>query len=244
MLFRADFFRQKTSRAQSTRTTALSKIIGNNWHKLPLDLRAEEEDRLEAVAVLPTQAEGIVEEERRCEEVVQLLLVGEKGVPSKRPSSVPLPGDNGALAILRYIVSHSSKRCNKIKRPTLATLPLFYPLLSALSALVARGMYLQIDSAEADTFLFNPRFLYGFATSGYPQAFSDILPPYSMYVDINPFRAMEDLIAPLSQSISPLQAVQAMEMYSPDVYHAPAGSHASVRWRPWLILRVPDLEGL
>ncbi|KAF8991623.1 hypothetical protein BDQ17DRAFT_1432965 [Cyathus striatus] len=63
--------------------------------------------------------------------------------------------------------------------------------------------------------------------SGYPQAFSDILPPYSMDVNINPFRTMGDFIAPLSQSISPLQTVQDMEMYPPDAYHTPADLYAS-----------------
>jgi len=141
MLFRADFVRQKhVPGSIETNHGSLSKIIGNCWRSLPL-----EEKRVWEVKAKHAKAEhkvqypdyrfrpvhnknkdkkkekpaSAIEDERRCEEVAQLLLEGKKGdelaaavrnldrmrseTPAVQPvypvyqhrrsSSVPLPND-------------------------------------------------------------------------------------------------------------------------------------------------------
>ncbi|KAG6877223.1 hypothetical protein C0993_009329 [Termitomyces sp. T159_Od127] len=136
MLFRADFVRQKhVPGTIETNHGSLSKIIGNCWRALPLEekkvwevkakhAKAEHKARYPDYRFRPVhnknkdkKKEKIVttpEDDRRCEEVAQLLLEGKKGdelaaavrkldlmrtgtppaapfFPQRRPSSVPLP---------------------------------------------------------------------------------------------------------------------------------------------------------
>lgn len=134
MLFRADFVRQKhVPGSIETNHGSLSKIIGNCWRALPLDekrvweikakhAKAEHKARYPEYRFRPVhnknkekkkeKATPTAEDERRCEEVAQLLLDGMKGedlaaairkldehkvhapAPAyllRRPSSVPLP---------------------------------------------------------------------------------------------------------------------------------------------------------
>ncbi|KAG1738311.1 hypothetical protein EDD22DRAFT_923022 [Suillus occidentalis] len=134
MLFRADFVRQKhVPGSIETNHGSLSKIIGNCWRALPLEekrvweikakhAKAEHKARYPEYRFRPVhnknkekkkeKATPTAEDERRCEEVAQLLLDGMKGdqlaaairkldenkvyapTPAyllRRPSSVPLP---------------------------------------------------------------------------------------------------------------------------------------------------------
>lgn len=134
MLFRADFVRQKhVPGSIETNHGSLSKIIGNCWRALPLEekrvweikakhAKAEHKARYPEYRFRPVhnknkekkkdKATPTAEDERRCEEVAQLLLDGMKGdqlaaairkldedkvhapAPAyllRRPSSVPLP---------------------------------------------------------------------------------------------------------------------------------------------------------
>ncbi|KAG0697231.1 hypothetical protein DFH29DRAFT_878821 [Suillus ampliporus] len=134
MLFRADFVRQKhVPGSIETNHGSLSKIIGNCWRSLPLEdkrvweikakhAKAEHKARYPEYRFRPVHNKNkekkkekvapTVEDERRCEEVAQLLLVGMKGeelaaairkldehkvhAPApvyhlRRSSSVPLP---------------------------------------------------------------------------------------------------------------------------------------------------------
>ncbi|EGO04087.1 hypothetical protein SERLA73DRAFT_84283 [Serpula lacrymans var. lacrymans S7.3] len=134
MLFRADFVRQKhVPGSIETNHGSLSKIIGNCWRSLPLNekrdweikakhAKAEHKARYPEYRFRPVhnknkdkkkeKATPTVEDERRCEEVAQLLLEGKKGdelaeairsldqrkveAPApiyyhRRSSSVPLP---------------------------------------------------------------------------------------------------------------------------------------------------------
>ncbi|KAG9308230.1 hypothetical protein JVU11DRAFT_12248 [Chiua virens] len=140
MLFRADFVRQKhVPGSIETNHGSLSKIIGNCWRALPLDekriweIKAKQEKeahskRYPGYRFRPVHNKNkdkkkdkmlsSPEDERRCEEVAQLLLEGMKGdelaaairqldekkvvtpapqpqhqhfYPLRRPSSVPLP---------------------------------------------------------------------------------------------------------------------------------------------------------
>ncbi|OAX38659.1 hypothetical protein K503DRAFT_849908 [Rhizopogon vinicolor AM-OR11-026] len=132
MLFRADFVRQKhVPGSIETNHGSLSKIIGNCWRALPLEekrvweikakhAKAEHKARYPEYRFRPVhnknkekkkeKAVPTAEDERRCEEVAQLLLDGMKGeelaaairkldeskvhapvYPPRRPSSVPLP---------------------------------------------------------------------------------------------------------------------------------------------------------
>lgn len=134
MLFRADFVRQKhVPGSIETNHGSLSKIIGNCWRALPLEekrvweikakhAKAEHKARYPEYRFRPVhnknkekkkeKATPTAEDERRCEEVAQLLLDGMKGdqlaaairkldedkvhapTPTyllRRPSSVPLP---------------------------------------------------------------------------------------------------------------------------------------------------------
>lgn len=143
MLFRADFVRQKhVPGSIETNHGSLSKIIGNCWRALPLEekrvweikakhAKAEHKARYPEYRFRPVhnknkekkkeKATPTPEDERRCEEVAQLLLEGMKGdelaaairkldankvhVPTpayllRRPSSVPLPDSRfGAAGI-------------------------------------------------------------------------------------------------------------------------------------------------
>ncbi|KAG1903020.1 uncharacterized protein F5891DRAFT_112246 [Suillus fuscotomentosus] len=143
MLFRADFVRQKhVPGSIETNHGSLSKIIGNCWRALPLEekrvweikakhAKAEHKARYPEYRFRPVhnknkekkkeKATPTAEDERRCEEVAQLLLDGMKGdqlaaairkldenkvhVPTpayllRRPSSVPLPDSRfGAAGI-------------------------------------------------------------------------------------------------------------------------------------------------
>ncbi|KAH7929942.1 hypothetical protein BV22DRAFT_1028907 [Leucogyrophana mollusca] len=135
MLFRADFVRQKhVPGSIETNHGSLSKIIGNCWRSLPLEERRVWETKAKQAkaahkATYPDyrfrpvhnknkekkkeKAVVTAEDERRCEEVAQLLLEGKKGdelaaairkldeikvpiahapiYPNRRSSSVPLP---------------------------------------------------------------------------------------------------------------------------------------------------------
>ncbi|KAF8843859.1 hypothetical protein BDN67DRAFT_84006 [Paxillus ammoniavirescens] len=127
MLFRADFVRQKhVPGSIETNHGSLSKIIGNCWRSLPLEekriweIRAKQEKEAHSkkhpgYRFRPVhnknkdkkkdKQSATPEDERRCEEVAQLLLEGKKAqlvapqpssahsqfYPSRRPSSVPLP---------------------------------------------------------------------------------------------------------------------------------------------------------
>lgn len=140
MLFRADFVRQKhVPGSIETNHGSLSKIIGNCWRSLPLEekriweIKAKQEKeahsmRYPGYRFRPVHNKNKVkkkekttptpEDEKRCEEVAQLLLEGMKGdqlafairkldekkvvvpipqshhqpfYPPRRPSSVPLP---------------------------------------------------------------------------------------------------------------------------------------------------------
>ena len=141
MLFRADFVRQKhVPGSIETNHGSLSKIIGNCWRALPLEekriweIKAKQEKEAHSKkypgyrfrpvhnkdkAKKKEKAPPTLEDERRCEEVAQLLLEGKKGdelaaairrleqkkvvvpahhlaqsqsfYPPRRPSSVPLP---------------------------------------------------------------------------------------------------------------------------------------------------------
>ncbi|KAG8217018.1 hypothetical protein J3R82DRAFT_7334 [Butyriboletus roseoflavus] len=140
MLFRADFVRQKhVPGSIETNHGSLSKIIGNCWRALPLEekriweIKAKQEKeahskRYPGYRFRPVHNKNKMkkkekcsptpEDERRCEEVAHLLLVGMKGdelaaairrmdenkvvapapqlqhqpfYPPRRPSSVPLP---------------------------------------------------------------------------------------------------------------------------------------------------------
>ena len=141
MLFRADFVRQKhVPGSIETNHGSLSKIIGNCWRSLPLEekriweIKAKQEKEAHSKrypgyrfrpvhnkdkAKKKDKALATPEDERRCEEVAQLLLEGMKGdelaaairkldqgkavapaapqpqhpsfYPPRRPSSVPLP---------------------------------------------------------------------------------------------------------------------------------------------------------
>ncbi|KAF8335222.1 hypothetical protein F5887DRAFT_1079299 [Amanita rubescens] len=139
MLFRADFVRQKhVPGSIETNHGSLSKIIGNCWRALPLEekrvwevkakhAKAEHKARYPNYRFRPVHNKNkdkkkekqltTMEDERRCEEVAQLLLEGKKGdelaaairdldrlrnplmggpaelSQLRRPSSVPLPGD-------------------------------------------------------------------------------------------------------------------------------------------------------
>lgn len=143
MLFRADFVRQKhVPGSIETNHGSLSKIIGNCWRALPLEekrvweikakhAKAEHKARYPEYRFRPVhnknkekkkeKAPPTAEDERRCEEVAQLLLDGMKGdqlaaairkldedkvhapTPAyllRRPSSVPLPDSRfGAAGI-------------------------------------------------------------------------------------------------------------------------------------------------
>jgi len=143
MLFRADFVRQKhVPGSIETNHGSLSKIIGNCWRALPLEekrvweikakhAKAEHKARYPEYRFRPVhnknkekkkeKATPTAEDERRCEEVAQLLLDGMKGdqlaaairkldedkvhtpAPAyllRRPSSVPLPDSRfGAAGI-------------------------------------------------------------------------------------------------------------------------------------------------
>ncbi|RDB26968.1 Repressor ROX1 [Hypsizygus marmoreus] len=101
MLFRADFVRQKhVPGTIETNHGSLSKIIGNCWRSLPLEekrvwevkakhAKAEHKARYPEYRFRPVhnknkdkkkeKALTTVEDERRCEEVAQLLLEGKKG---------------------------------------------------------------------------------------------------------------------------------------------------------------------
>lgn len=155
MLFRADFVRQKhVPGSIETNHGSLSKIIGNCWRSLPL-----EEKRVWEVKAKHAKAEHKLtypeyrfrpihnknkekkekpvttpDDERRCEEVAQLLLEGKKGdelaaavksldrlrtdspdvelrYPHRRSSSVPLPDHryNGiALPALPFLTGSRS----------------------------------------------------------------------------------------------------------------------------------------
>ncbi|KAF8069252.1 hypothetical protein FPV67DRAFT_1491669 [Lyophyllum atratum] len=138
MLFRADFVRQKhVPGTIETNHGSLSKIIGNCWRALPLEekkvwevkakhAKAEHKARYPEYRFRPVHNKNkekkkekpvtTVEDERRCEEVAQLLLEGKKGdelaaavrsldlmradtpvraplFQHRRSSSVPLPND-------------------------------------------------------------------------------------------------------------------------------------------------------
>ncbi|KAK2462630.1 hypothetical protein APHAL10511_005363 [Amanita phalloides] len=137
MLFRADFVRQKhVPGSIETNHGSLSKIIGNCWRALPLEekrvwevkakhAKAEHKIRYPNYRFRPVhnknkdkkkgKQQATVDDERRCEEVAQLLLEGKKGdelaaairhldrlrsetpaepaLRPRRPSSVPLPND-------------------------------------------------------------------------------------------------------------------------------------------------------
>ncbi|KAG5715216.1 Repressor ROX1 [Termitomyces sp. T112] len=138
MLFRADFVRQKhVPGTIETNHGSLSKIIGNCWRALPLEekkvwevkakhAKAEHKARYPDYRFRPVHNKNkekkkdkmltTPEDERRCEEVAQLLLEGKKGdelaaavrkldlmrtqtppvapvFAQRRPSSVPLPND-------------------------------------------------------------------------------------------------------------------------------------------------------
>ncbi|KAF5378875.1 hypothetical protein D9615_006903 [Tricholomella constricta] len=138
MLFRADFVRQKhVPGTIETNHGSLSKIIGNCWRSLPLEekrvwevkakrAKAEHKERYPEYRFRPVHNKNkekkkekpvtTVEDERRCEEVAQLLLEGKKGdelaaavrdldllradtpvhaplYQHRRSSSVPLPND-------------------------------------------------------------------------------------------------------------------------------------------------------
>ncbi|KAF8976161.1 hypothetical protein BDQ17DRAFT_1441241 [Cyathus striatus] len=290
MLFRADFVRQKhVPGTIETNHGSLSKIIGNCWHKLPPEQKkiwdkrakaAKEEHkklyphyRFKPVHNKNKKKEKSgenVEEERRCEEVAQLLLEGKKGDELaqavldldrmrdgprggiRRPSSVPLPGDYGfgggiALPSVPFLqqpqqqqqflrrpssafdssaynpYTFGFRRPSDQRRGSAGNLPLFP---TPFHPTHQTGMPLQMDSdplPEADTSLFDPGFLSGFgsSSSSYSQAY-EAPPPYSL----NPFGTMNDLVAPLSQSISPLHSAQDMEVYSPE-YSTTGESYAS-----------------
>ncbi|KAG6872528.1 hypothetical protein C0995_009102 [Termitomyces sp. Mi166 len=138
MLFRADFVRQKhVPGTIETNHGSLSKIIGNCWRALPLEekkvwevkakhAKAEHKARYPDYRFRPVHNKNkdkkkdktvtTPEDERRCEEVAQLLLEGKKGdelaaavrkldlirtqsppaapVFPRRSSSVPLPNDH------------------------------------------------------------------------------------------------------------------------------------------------------
>ncbi|KAG6897063.1 hypothetical protein C0992_004382, partial [Termitomyces sp. T32_za158] len=139
MLFRADFVRQKhVPGTIETNHGSLSKIIGNCWRSLPLEekkvwevkakhAKAEHKARYPDYRFRPVHNKNkekkkdkmltTPEDDRRCEEVAQLLLEGKKGdelaaavrrldlmrtgtppaapfFPQRRPSSVPLPNDH------------------------------------------------------------------------------------------------------------------------------------------------------
>jgi len=102
MLFRADFVRQKhVPGTIETNHGSLSKIIGNCWRALPLDekkiwevkakhAKAEHKIRYPEYRFKPVhnkhknkdkkeKPQTTIEDERRCEEVAQLLLEGKKG---------------------------------------------------------------------------------------------------------------------------------------------------------------------
>jgi HMG (high mobility group) box len=101
MLFRADFVRQKhVPGSIETNHGSLSKIIGNCWKSLPLEekqvwevkakyAKADHKARYPEYRFRPVhnknkdkkkeKAPPSVEDERRCEEVAQLLLEGKKG---------------------------------------------------------------------------------------------------------------------------------------------------------------------
>ncbi|KDQ31683.1 hypothetical protein PLEOSDRAFT_1088079 [Pleurotus ostreatus PC15] len=101
MLFRADFVRQKhVPGSIETNHGSLSKIIGNCWRALPLDekrvwevkakhAKAEHKARYPNYRFRPVhnknkdkkkdKAQTTPDDERRCEEVAQLLLEGKKG---------------------------------------------------------------------------------------------------------------------------------------------------------------------
>ncbi|KZT24811.1 hypothetical protein NEOLEDRAFT_1134471 [Neolentinus lepideus HHB14362 ss-1] len=102
MLFRAEFVKQKhVPGSIETSHGSLSKIIGNCWRALPLDEKAIWEKAAKEAKILHSQkypnykfrpvhnkhkkrcelkkARTSDDEERRCEEVAQLLLEGKKG---------------------------------------------------------------------------------------------------------------------------------------------------------------------
>ncbi|EKM75303.1 hypothetical protein AGABI1DRAFT_109486 [Agaricus bisporus var. burnettii JB137-S8] len=140
MLFRADFVRQKhVPGSIETNHGSLSKIIGNCWRALPLEekrvwevkakqAKAEHKAKYPNYRFRPVhnknkdkkkdKVQPTMEDERRCEEVAQLLLEGKKGeeladalrrldsvrtqtpvmqpgllYAHRRSSSVPLPSD-------------------------------------------------------------------------------------------------------------------------------------------------------
>ncbi|KII87953.1 hypothetical protein PLICRDRAFT_176703 [Plicaturopsis crispa FD-325 SS-3] len=146
MLFRADFVRQKhVPGSIETNHGSLSKIIGNCWRSLPLDekhvwevkakhAKAEHKVRYPEYRFRPVHNKNkdkkkdktlpTPDDERRCEEVAQLLLEGKKGddlaaavrrldrgrtdspmplYPHRRSSSVPLPAGPIALPSLPFL---------------------------------------------------------------------------------------------------------------------------------------------
>ncbi|KAG2339477.1 hypothetical protein BDR05DRAFT_951114 [Suillus weaverae] len=203
MLFRADFVRQKhVPGSIETNHGSLSKIIGNCWRALPLEekrvweikakhAKAEHKARYPEYRFRPVHNKNkekkkekptpTAEDERRCEEVAQLLLDGMKGdqlaaairkldadkilapAPAyllRRPSSVPLPDSRFGAAGSRPgspvgKISHSARYILGQRRASSAqpTIPRYWGVTPPTSW--------QRDESplpEADTSLFEPSF--------------------------------------------------------------------------------------
>ncbi|KAF9225612.1 hypothetical protein BS17DRAFT_554150 [Gyrodon lividus] len=151
MLFRADFVRQKhVPGSIETNHGSLSKIIGNCWRSLPLDekriweIRAKQEKdahskRYPGYRFRPVHNKSkdkkkdkpctTPEDERRCEEVAQLLLEGKKGDAlaaairrlDEQKAAVPLPVM--APAPVQAPSSHARMQPYPSRRPSSVPLP-------------------------------------------------------------------------------------------------------------------------
>ncbi|KAG6855703.1 hypothetical protein H0H87_011857 [Tephrocybe sp. NHM501043] len=193
MLFRADFVRQKhVPGTIETNHGSLSKIIGNCWRSLPLEekkvwevkakhAKAEHKARYPEYRFRPVHNKNknkkekpatTPEDERRCEEVAQLLLEGKKGdelaaavrdldlqrteTPPvyrlRRPSSVPLPNDyyphfNNPITLPNapFFTSRPSSPMNPLARQQQRMMLGNRRASSARPALVHRSWTLPVD---------------------------------------------------------------------------------------------------
>ncbi|KAI0289237.1 hypothetical protein B0F90DRAFT_1658827 [Multifurca ochricompacta] len=160
MLFRADFVRQKhVPGSIETNHGSLSKIIGNCWHALPLEERrvweikakhakAEHKQMYPNYRFRPVHNKSKekkpkstipAEDEKRCEDVAQLLLEGMKG-------------EELAAAVKRLDRMRSATPLNLPRRPSSVPLPNSFPI--AIPALP----FVQASRPQSPLYMNPPRY--------------------------------------------------------------------------------------